>query len=36
MNQSQEVYSQFASYLDRNPFNYFVCEYDGDKYAKHF
>ena len=36
MNQSQEVYSQFASYLDGNHFNYLACEYDGDKYAKHF
>lgn len=36
MNQSLEVYSQFASYLDGKHFNYFACEHDGEQVREAF
>ena len=36
MFQYKFVFSQLASFLDRNHFNYLVRKYDGDKYVKSF
>lgn len=36
MFQDKFIFSQLASFLDRNPFNYLVRKYDGDKYVKSF
>lgn len=36
MFQDKFVFSQLASFLDRNHFNYLVRKYDGDKYVKSF
>ena len=36
MFQDKFIFSQLASFLDRNHFNYLVHKYSGDKYVKHF
>jgi transposase len=36
MHKEKFVFSQLASFLDRNKFNYIVRKFDGDKYVKHF
>lgn len=35
MFQDKFVFSQLASFLDRNHFNYLVRKYEGDRYVKH-
>ncbi|WP_374044504.1 DUF4372 domain-containing protein [uncultured Parabacteroides sp.] len=35
MNKEKYVFSQLVSFLDRNPFNYLVRKYNGDRYVKH-
>ncbi len=36
MHENPYVFSQLASFLDRNHFNYLVRKYGGDRYVKHF
>ena len=36
MHKGSYVFSQLASHLDRNKFNYLVRKYQGDSYVKHF
>ena len=36
MHENPYVFSQLASFLDRNHFNYLVRKYSGNRYVKHF
>ena len=36
MHENPYVFSQLASFLDRNHFNYLVRKYSADRYVKHF
>ena len=36
MNKDGYVFAQLVQFIDRYHFNYVVCKYDGDKYAKSY